>query len=282
MYIMHLEEIRGLQMLPIFHVLAVFCAATFLSLRIGKLSGEKWTVGFLIGGALLVGVTLPKLVPGLINTGFYQLILGGKIDGMLVGIAGIISVVPCLPRLRVARTRFLVVAFLAISVFRSAILPSACFYLNRDELTSLSGHVDPDGVYLQTTGYTCGPAAAATVLNAYGIDASEGEIALGTGCNSYSGTRSLDLVSYINTKHGEDLRAEYRYVDEVDSLKHMKGFFIAEVKASTFTDHFVVIMGFNGDSLQVADPSLGSYEMRTATFSEGWRRKVIVVSRRES
>ena len=140
--------------------------------------------------------------------------------------------------------------------------------------------VDSNGVHLQTTGYTCGPAATATVLKAYGINDSEKNIALGTRCNSYSGTRSFDLINYINTQYGEELEAEYRYIDKVDSLKDMNGFFIAEVKVNTFTDHFIAIMKFDGDLLTVADPSLGRFQTRAEIFSKEWRNRVIVVRRK--
>jgi uncharacterized protein len=261
-------------------IIVLFCAAVILGVFLGRLSGHKWISGFCAGMLLLLAVNLPKFIPSLINARFFQLILGNGIDAMLIGIAGIISVVPCLPKLSGQRTKYLVVGFLCISLIRTSILPATCSYLNRDELTALSPQVDKDGVYLQTTRYTCGPAAMATVLNAFGINDSEGDIALATGCNSYSGTRSLDLVKYVNSKYGAQLEAEYKYVNGMESLKKMDGIFIAEVRASAFTDHFVAIMDINENSLTLADPSFGQIEAKTDSFLKEWRHKVIVVRKK--
>ncbi len=268
-------------MLQIFFILVVFCISTLLALRIGRLSGHKWILGFLVGGTVLAVLSFPRFVPGVINSYFYRIILGDNTDAMLIGVAGIIAVIPCLHKLRELRTKYLVVVFLFVSIMRTSLLPAACFYFNQNELTNLSGRVDRDGVHIQTTGYTCGPAAVATLLKAYGIEDSERNIALRTRCNSYSGTRSVDLVNYLNGQYGYKLNAEYRSVDDVSSLKDVEGLLIAEVRASAFTDHFVAVMGIEGNSVTVADPSVGRFRTTTEAFSKEWRNKVIVVSLKE-
>jgi hypothetical protein len=268
-------------MLQILFILVVFCASTFLALRVGAFSGRKWTVGFLFGGIVLAVLNIPRFVPGAINSFFYRIVLGENTDAILFGVAGIISVIPCLHKLQEQRTKCLIVVFLCVSLLRSSLLPAACFQLNQNELTNLSGRVDSDGVHIQTTGYTCGPAAMATLLGAYGINDSERNIALRTRCNSYSGTRSVDLVNYINGEYGYKLKAEYRSVDDVDSLKDVEGFLIAEVRATAFTDHFVAVMEIEDNSVTIADPSVGRFRTTTETFSKEWRNKVIVVSRKE-
>ncbi len=266
-------------MLHVAAITGAFCGSIVLGVGIGRLSGDKWILGFVIGAMVLLFIGLPRLAPGLINTGAYQALLANNLDAILLSVAGIIAVVPCLPKLRKVSTKCLVVAFLVISLVRSSVLPAACFYFNRDELANLSGRLDSSGIFLQTTDYTCGPAAAATVLKAYGIDDSEGNIALATRCNSYSGTRSLDIVNYINRNYSRELRAEYRYIKDLDELRNIDGFFITEVKAGNFTDHFVVIMGFKGDLVTVADPSLGTFRAKASAFSSEWRNKVIIISR---
>jgi len=278
---MQLDEIKGdLKMLHVIFIVLVYCASTFLAYRIGGFSGHKWVLGFVIGATIIFVLNLPKFIPPIVNHGFYQLMLGNNLDAMLIGIAGIISVIPCLPKLSGGRTKLLIVMFLLVSLLRSSVLPAACFYFNKNELNNLSGRVDSNGVVIQTTGYTCGPAATATILKALGIRDTESGIALATGCNSYSGTRSLDLVNYINRQYGNKLNAEYRYVDNVDYLRELNALYIVEVKASTFTDHFIAIMDINGNSITVGDPSMGRFETTTEAFSKEWRNKVIVISRK--
>jgi len=262
-------------MLQVGSIILLFCAATILAVQIGRLSGKKWTLGFFCGLTILLSINMPKFIPQLINNRLYQTLFSD-------GIAGIIAIIPCLPKLSRANTRYLVVGFLIISLMRSSLMPAACSFFNKNELAGLPPQVDGDGVYLQTTGYTCGPAALATVLNAYGIKDSEGGIALATGCNSYSGTRSLDLVNYINSRYGYALSARYLYVDEIESLIKMNGIFIAEVRASAFTDHFVAIMNVTEDTLTVADPAYGKFETKIDGFAREWRHKIIVVQKKES
>ena len=265
-------------MLHLIIITIVFCLAAYLANRIGRFPDPKWIAGFIVGGAMLFVINLPRIVPSLLNTSFYQLILGNDIDIAIMGTAGIISIVPCVPRLKGHRSKFLAITFLVVSLLRCSFLPAACSYFNRNELTNLSGRIDSDGVYLQTTGYTCGPAATATVLNAYGIKDTERNIALNTGCNSYSGTKSLDLVDYINTRYGNKLRAEYRYFKDIDSLINTDAFFIAEVEAGAFTDHFVAILGLDNNSVMIADPSVGQIQTSIKLFTREWKNRAIVIS----
>jgi hypothetical protein len=77
------------------------------------------------------------------------------------------------------------------------------------------------------------------------------------------------------------LTAEYIHLDTVDALQDMEGLFIAEVKAGTFTDHFVAILGIKGGLITIADPSLGKFQSNIPSFAREWRGKAIVIRKNE-
>ena len=263
-------------------IIVLFCCFGFLATRIGRFPGKKWSIGFFLGLLILIVVNLPKFCPYLINFAVYQALSTNNIDMILVGIAGIIAIVPCLSKLSRTNTKYLVTCFLIVTLIRSSLLPAACSILNKNELSSLTCRIDEDGIYLQSTPYTCGPAALATVLNAFGISDTESNIALSTGCNSYSGTRSIDLVNYINSRYGNELTAKYAYITDIDSLLKIDALFIAEVRASVFTDHFVAIISINEKTITIGDPSYGKFEAHLAGFNREWRHKVIVIQKKIS
>ncbi len=99
---------------------------------------------------------------------------------------------------------------------RAAVLLPALIY---PKLAALRTKMDPEGVCLQQTDYTCGPAAAVTALRRMGFSADEGQMAIWSMTNPY-GTTTDDLLNAMLTHYGKaGLSAEFRKFKNVAELE---------------------------------------------------------------
>ncbi len=263
--------------------LLVFGASGFLGWRIGRLRGRWWFTGYAISMAIVIVLNINRYVPRTLNSRVGQWLVAGRRDLFLVGIAAIIGIIPCMHKVRVRRTQGLLVLFMIVLLLRSSLLPIMGPMLDRAELQRLPTVLDQDEVCLQTTNYTCGPAALVSALRALGIDESESNAAMKTFCNSYGGTRSMDIADYVNRAYGDrGLRASYRYITSLDELRASSDVAIAEVRSNFWMDHFVAIVGWEGTSPVVADPYYGQFTSPEDAFIQMWRRKAILIRRDET
>jgi len=122
-----------------------------------------------------------------------------------------------------------------------------------------------EGVVLQSTMSTCGPASAATILNALGHPASEGELAR-EAFTSRGGTENWYLARALR-RRGLDVAFEIRApnggVVPVPS--------IAGVLLPGRAGHFIAILDSVGDSVTFVDPIDGKHTMATSALLERYR-----------
>ena len=77
---------------------------------------------------------------------------------------------------------------MAVMIFSVSVWPFIRPVFDRKELSRLQTQINADGVCIQTTDYTCGPAAAVTALRKLGLPAEEGKIAVQSETSSIDGT----------------------------------------------------------------------------------------------
>jgi len=269
-------------MQALFGALLIFGVSGLLGWKIGRLRHRWWLVGYGVSMVIVVLLNVTRYVPNALNTAAAQWLMAGQKDLYLVGMAAIIGIVPCLHKVRPARTRVLLGVFMGVLLLRSSLLPLAGPLLDRGQLQGIPTVLDENNVCLQTTNYTCGPAALVTALRTFGIKETESRAALETLCNSYSGTRSKDIVDYVNRAYGpRGITASYRYIGSLDELRALGGVAIAEVKSNFWMDHFVAIVAWDGASPIVADPCCGRFKASDESFERIWRNKAIVIRRTE-
>ena len=263
--------------------LLIFGVSGLLGWRIGRLHGRWWLSGYAVSMLIVIALNVNRYVPSTLNTAAAQWLLAGRKDLFLVGIAAILGIVPCMRQVGPRRTRVLLAAFMGVLLLRSSLLPLAGPVLDRAQLETLPTVIDEDDVCLQTTNFTCGPAALVSALRTFDIVETESNAAIATGCNSYSGTRSADIADYVNRAYGHyGLHASYRYVGSLDELRRFGGVAIAEVKSNFWMDHFVAIVGWDGTAPIVADPFFGQFKSSDKAFDKIWRKKAIVIRREET
>jgi predicted double-glycine peptidase len=171
-------------------------------------------------------------------------------------------------------------AVLAIAVS----LPICVLYFGpsiwiRHELKNLQTTFSKDGICIQTTGYTCGPAAAVTVLRRLGIEAQESELAISSKCALKNGTTNELLANAIKKLYGKKgIDCSIRKFDSIDQLKGICPV-IAALKLSSAASHYTVVLEVTDDKVIVGDPTGGKKEWSCEYFGKRWFSDGIVIKR---
>ncbi|MFB2623054.1 MULTISPECIES: cysteine peptidase family C39 domain-containing protein [Methanothermobacter] len=124
----------------------------------------------------------------------------------------------------------------------------------------------------QSSGYSCGPAALATVLRNLGVHCSEAELAALAGTDE-SGTTMYGLILAATSK---GLRARGVRM-EISDLRRNH---IAFVRYGD-TAHYTVVLAVDDRNITLADPAMGRIRIRREIFSKIFTGNVLVVERDE-
>lgn len=143
--------------------------------------------------------------------------------------------------------------------------------------TAWSRTVDERGLLLQSSGATCGPAAAVMLLARRGISATEGEMAYLAGTSPF-GSDAPGLVRALHRKAGPLgwrvvlSRPTYdEAIGEVPFLAHIAG---------SMVGHAVLVEAMSPTEVIVADPAHGDwYKMSREEFEQVWDRTAIRLAR---
>ena len=142
--------------------------------------------------------------------------------------------------------------------------------LVRNSLAALATKIDPDGVCLQQTSYTCGPAAAVTGLRKLGIPAEEGQLAIWTQTSQF-GTTPDAIAEALRSHYGAiGLEVRYQRFQQVADL-NQPGVTLAVVKYDFMVDHFVAVLGITDQEVIVGDPLSGKTIYSCKDFAKLWR-----------
>ena len=175
--------------------------------------------------------------------------------------------------------RVLLCILMIVVVTRFCVLPFLVPALIRERLSNLETRFDPDGICLQTTEFTCAPAAAVTALRRLGLPAEEGRIAALSYSSPVSGTIPTFLCSALRNLYGSaGLKCEYRRFDSVDQLSDAP-ITLAVVKNAFLRDHCMAILDISADTVTAADPVMGIKSIRRDQFEKIWRFSGIVLER---
>ena len=151
--------------------------------------------------------------------------------------------------------------------------------VDRNQLSHLTTDVDKNGICLQTTDYTCGPASAVTVLRKLGLRAEEGQIAI-LSCTSFQeGTPDDMLAEGLNRQYGGNgLSAKCRIFRSVAELKRA-GLTLAVIKYGFLVDHWVAVLEVTDSEVVVGDPLGGLDRISYQEFAKKWRFVGVVLQR---
>lgn len=264
-------------------VVALLCALAGVALGLwcSRLRSPYWTIGYFIPLVLVFAYGLAFHIPAIMFAPpFSWMMMGIKKFAVFGFIATMVLTTP-LSRLPQKRIRILVSALMAVMVFFMAILPFIAPMIDRGQLSRLHTQIDRNGVCMQTTDYTCGPASAVTALRKLGLPAEEGQIAI-LSCTSFQeGTPEDMLAGALNREYAaQGLSAKCRVFKNVADLKQT-GLTLAVVKYGFMVDHWVTVLEVTDSEVVIGDPATGLDRLSYQDFAEKWRFIGIVLQRKK-
>jgi hypothetical protein len=228
-------------------------------------------LGYFIPLALILIFVVANQFPALSFTPPVSWMMLGRRKFAILGfIAAMILTAP-LSRLPGKHARIMISVLMLIMVFGASVWPFLEPAMDRKELSHLHTNINSDGVCIQTTDYTCGPAAAVTALRKLGLPAEEGRLAILSETSSIGGTPPDMLAEALQNEYGKHgLIAECRTFKNVSELKQT-GITLAVVKFTFLVDHWVAVLQVTDSEVTVGDPTGGLMKMSYDDFSRKWR-----------
>ncbi|MFC1739303.1 cysteine peptidase family C39 domain-containing protein [Planctomycetota bacterium] len=260
-------------------VVILACVGIALGLIFSRLRKSYWIWGFAFA-FLLIGMLVTARFSSRIRfVAPFSWFALGRVRFIVLALAVTLGLTTPIARLghkfeRVALFTLMIVVVVWFSVF-----PFLVPALIEEDLSSMATQMDSDGICFQATNYTCGPAAAVTALTVFGLEAHEGEIAVLSHSNPFTGTLPSCLSSALERRYrDEGLKCDYRHFDSLEQLKSEQ-IALAVVKNGLLSDHCVVILKVTENFVTIADPSLGKKSIPRRSFETIWRFSGIVLQR---
>lgn len=166
------------------------------------------------------------------------------------------------------------------AVIKVGILPTIGPLLARQTMAQLTTTVGSDGVCIQSTPYTCGPAAAVTALKRVGVSATESDLAIAFGTSIFTGTPDDVAAQALRDRYGaHGLVVEHRYMNSLDEFRDWPSA-MAVIRFSTFVDHFVAVLAVDDKMVTIGDPLSGRAHVPRQEFESIWRHVGILLRQR--
>ena len=143
----------------------------------------------------------------------------------------------------------------------------------------MEGVVGRDGVCRQTTDFSCGPAAAVTLLHCYDLEATEAEMAELCWTNAAIGTDELCFVRGLRKRLvGRTLQPKIRNANWERLIAHGEPAAVT-TKQRPLLEHWVVVLHADDRRVVVGDPSGGRSVMRAEEFRRVWTGVMVTLER---
>jgi len=263
---MNTQLLAWIQSAGIF-LLALICF--FLGKQISTWSGRKWMWGFFIPFFGIVLMLIPRYNPSFETVIPFKWIMKGRSEFVWITPICALSLSTLLFQLKHKREQFIITIFILFFISYFSIAPFLMPVFAYQKLTHLKTKIDSNGICLQETDYTCGPAAAVTLLSQYNITASEGDLSIAAFTTRMAGTPPDLLCEAIQKKHGVTAHVQYNLT--LEKIKN-KTPFLAIIKYAPLVDHYVVVFKITDTQVFLGDPLTGKRSCPRNEFLDQWRR----------
>jgi hypothetical protein len=261
---------------------ALLCAlaGVVLGWWFSRLRSPYWTIGYVIPLVLVFAYALAFRVPALLFMPPFSWIMMGLKKFATFGFIATLVLTTPLSRVPQACNRIMIAVLMAVVVFSMSIWPFLAPLVDRKQLSRLQTHVDKDGICLQGTDYTCGPASAVTALRKLRLPAEEGQIAILSCTSDLEGTATDMLADGLQREYGkEGLVVKCRAFKSISELKQA-GLTLAVVKYGLLEDHWLTVLEVTQSEVIVGDPLAGLIHLSYDEFCKRWRFIGIVLQRK--
>jgi predicted double-glycine peptidase len=278
----HTAEYSGEKVNPWLETIGVVLVA-LMGIAIGrKFSSFRrpcWTLGYFIPLVLIAMLVTTRFAHSLAFVPPFSWLATGRVKFIVLCLAVTMGITTPLSRLPRRCEKLTVCILMGVVVTWFSILPFLVPGLIKGHLLNLRTRVDAEGICLQTTDFTCGPAAAVTALRELGLDARESEIAVLSHSSPITGTLPRCLYAAIRKRYGaEGLKCQYRRFDSLAQLRDA-GVTLAVVRSRFLSDHCVAVLDVSDGIVTVADPVAGKILITHKQFEKIWRFSGIVLKR---
>jgi predicted double-glycine peptidase len=206
-------------------------------------------------------------------------IAASRLRFVLLAFAVTLGLTAPLSQLRSVASRFVTCLIMGVFIAILVSLPFLGPALIQSDLAASRTRIDMDGVCRQSQPFTCGPAAAVTALNRFGISASEGDLALAAHTSPIIGTSPWDLYKTLKSNYASDgIEYSFLHMNSIDQLP-ADAILLAVVRDAPATDHCVAVLGVHENTVTVADPMAGLVNMPRESFTQLWRNCGILLQR---
>jgi len=206
-------------------------------------------------------------------------IAASRMRFVLLAFAVTLGLTAPLTQLRSYASRFITCLVMAFFI---AILVSFPFLgpaLVQSDLKASQTRIDIDGVCRQSQPFTCGPAAAVTALNHFGVEAVESDLAIQARTSPVIGTSPWELYKTLKSNYSTNgIKYSFLHMRSIDQLP-ADAVLLAIVRDAPATDHCVAVLAVNENTVTIADPMAGLVYMPRDSFTQLWRNCGILFQR---
>lgn len=174
--------------------------------------------------------------------------------------------------------RLQIVAVLALGVLGVGSFTAAEVYFLAPIHASLLNNLLPNGIYQQTSNSSCAPAALATVLRRWKINATESSVAQFAG-TSRLGTSmpQLILAARAHGMDGIELSSTWEQMQRINRPGVLATWLYSETGKAP---HAVSLLAMTSEIVTIADPAFGKlYQLRQPEFDRIWRKQYVPIFR---
>ena len=167
-----------------------------------------------------------------------------------------------------------VIAVILIGCLGLAGFTGAESYFLAPIYSQLVDNLRPNGVFKQTSNSSCAPAALATVLRQWGMNATESSVAKEAG-TSRLGTSMPQLIVAARAlgMQGIELTPSWEQIQQINRPGILAFDGIRQLP------HAVALLAMNDNTAVIADPSRGRiFDLDRATFAKIWREEYVPIS----
>lgn len=251
----------------------------FIGTFFSRFRNPWWVLGYIFPCLLIIILAVARCNNSLYFIEPFSYITAGRFRFVIFSFAVSMGLTVPLSRLPYTLEKLLVYLLMTVSISWFSVLPFLAPALLRNRLSNLVTTVDSGGNCIQTTSYTCGPAAAVTALKRLGLPAEEGEIAVLSYTSPVIGTLPSCLSSALQNRYSKaGLKCRYRQFDSVDQLGK-EGITLAVIKDAFLVDHCITVLKVSENFITVADPMAGLRLISRDKFEKIWRFSGIVLER---
>lgn len=252
-------------------IILLACIAYCTGFFIARLKSPWWMLGYIIPIIPTSIIAVGRWIPTLEMTPLFQLLMNGRREYIIMALSTALLLAVPTAKLKRKLSAILSTSFAALFVIHFSVLPFLLPVFNRNTLMNIKTSFDQFGACIQSTGYTCGPAAAVTALREFDIPAQEGELAIFAHSTSSAGTPPELLCRTINRLYeSRGIQASFKSFSSVSEIQKQLPV-IAILRFGFLVDHFATVLRVTDEYITVADPAKGMRMMSISNFEAEWR-----------